>query len=334
VKTSVRVGLIGSKFVSSIHAVSVGASSRDLRDRVQSQRSLLHRILLVAWVAAAPVVASSQPTSTDCTPEDPKLEAERDKLTWMPFPQEQRVLAPPEVLERGKGIFSVNCAACHGADLRGGARGGPNLLRSAVAMSDQHGEAILPIVRGARQDRGMPAFTLPDTDVVAVAEYIHSVLAQSVGAQGAPSSSEVPLRVIVGNPRAGRSDFAAKCAGCHSVTQDLKGIGAKYPEPRTLQNSWVAGSDASSRSRPGCHSAQPTVVVTLANGDKLNGTLLQDNDFIVTLVKEDGTRRSITRNADVVSVEIHDPNEAHRKLALSLDDRIMHDITAYLVTLK
>jgi len=312
-------------------AMTIGASHGR-----KSQRSLLQRTLLVAWVAAAPVVGmASQLASADCTPEDPKLEAERAKLTWMPFPQAQRVLAPPEVLERGKGIFSVNCAACHGADLRGGARGGPNLLRSAVAMSDQHGEAILPIVRGARQDRGMPAFNLPDTDVAAVAEYIHGVLAQSVGAQGAPSSSEVPeLRVIVGNPHAGRNDFAAKCAGCHSITKDLKGIGAKYPEPRTLQNSWVAGSDASSRSRSGCESAQPTVVVTLANGDKLSGLLLQDNDFIVTLVKEDGTRRSITRNAEVVSVEIHDPNEAHRKLALSLDDRTMHDITAYLATLK
>jgi cytochrome c oxidase cbb3-type subunit III len=301
----------------------------------ESQRSLLARLLLVAWVAAAPVVASSQPTSTDCTPEDPKLEAQRAKLTWMPFPQELRVLAPPEVLERGKGIFSVNCAGCHGPDLRGGERGGPNLLRSAVAMSDQHGETILPIVRGARQERGMPAFSLPDTDVVAVAEYIHSVLAQSVvGALGAPRSSEAPLRVIVGNPRAGRSDFAQKCAGCHSITQDLKGIGAKYPEPRTLQNSWVSGSDASSRSRPGCQSAKPTVVVTLANGNKVNGVLLQDNDFIVTLVEENGTRRSITRNADVVSVEIHDPNEAHRQLALSLDDRTMHDVTAYLATIK
>src|SRR5579871_2377558 len=194
----------------------------------RSRCSRLQRAALVAWVAAAPVVglASGQPGSTDCAQEDPALEAQQAKQTWMPFPQELRVLAPPEVLARGKGIFGVNCAGCHGADLRGGERGGPNLLRSAVAMSDQHGEVILPIVRGARQDRGMPAFSLPDADVVAVAEYIHSVLAQSVGSQGAPSSSEAPLRVIVGNPHAGRSDFAQKCTGCHSIAKDLKGIGA------------------------------------------------------------------------------------------------------------
>jgi hypothetical protein len=80
------------------------------------------------------------------------------------------------------------------------------------------------------------------------------------------------------------------------------------------------------------------VVVTLANGEKLQGTLVQKNDFVVTLVGQDGVRRSITRDADVISVEIHDPNEPHRKLAFSLarspDDKAMHDVTAYLATLK
>ena len=76
------------------------------------------------------------------------------------FPQQTRPLASPEVIARGKAVYGVNCAACHGADLRGGDQGGPSLLRSLVALSDQHGEVIAPIVRGARQDKGMPAFNL------------------------------------------------------------------------------------------------------------------------------------------------------------------------------
>src|SRR5437879_1044171 len=86
------------------------------------------------------------------------------------FPQQTRQLASPEVIARGKAVFGVNCAACHGADLRGGDQGGPSLLRSLAALSDQHGETIAPIVRGSRQDAGMPAFNLNDSDVTAVAE--------------------------------------------------------------------------------------------------------------------------------------------------------------------
>src|SRR5271165_7133416 len=45
------------------------------------------------------------------------------------FPQQTRPLASPEVIARGKAVYGVNCAACHGADLRGGDQGGPSLLR-------------------------------------------------------------------------------------------------------------------------------------------------------------------------------------------------------------
>jgi hypothetical protein len=54
----------------------------------------------------------------------------------------------------------------------------------------------------------------------------------------------------------------------------------------------------------------------------------------VTLVLADGTRRSIERNGDVPKVEVHDPNEAHKKLLPTLDDKDMHDVTAYLATVK
>jgi cytochrome c oxidase cbb3-type subunit III len=317
-------------------------------------RKPIGRILIFALVAAAPVAAApgDPQTLSECAQlnEQHAKALEEDQSNWMPFPEQKRVLAPPEVLERGKGMYTVNCAVCHAADLRGGgARGGPNLLRSAAALNDQHGELILPIVRGARQEQGMPAFSLPDADVIAVAEYIHSVQAQ-LGMQGRPPGSDkVPeLRVIVGNPRAGSRYFKANCTGCHSITGDLKRIGAKYTEPRTLQNIWVSGNNASrtsladllppSESLRGCQAPKPTVVVTLANGEKLRGMLVEENDFVVTLVGHDGARRTITRNADVAGVEIHDPNEAHRKLALSLalspDDKAMHDVTAYLATLK
>ena len=76
------------------------------------------------------------------------------------------------------------------------------------------------------------------------------------------------------------------------------------------------------------------VTVTLANGQKLEGTLIRKDDFIVTLTLADGTRKSIARNGDVPKVDVRDPDEAHKKLAPTLDDKDMHDVTAYLATVK
>src|SRR5688572_13766142 len=89
------------------------------------------------------------------------------------FPAQQRPPGDPAVIARGKGLYEVTCALCHGIDLRGGQLGGVNLLRSQVVLTDKAGEQILPIVRGARADKGMPPIPMEDADVKAVAEYIH-----------------------------------------------------------------------------------------------------------------------------------------------------------------
>jgi cytochrome c oxidase cbb3-type subunit 3 len=254
------------------------------------------------------------------------------------FPQQTRQLASPEVVARGRAVFGVNCAACHGADLRGGDQGGPSLLRSLTALSDQHGEEIGPVVHGSRQDKGMPGFNLNDADTTAVAEYIHSVLAK-VGTQARPPGAIDPssLNVLVGNAPAGETYFQSKCASCHSVTGDLKGVASKYSDPRMLQNMWVSGGGGGGRGGRGGggeNQKPTTVIVTMANGQKLEGTLVRKDDFIVTLILADGTRKSIARDGDVPKIELHEPNEAHKKLIPTLTDKDMHDVTAYLATIQ
>lgn len=257
------------------------------------------------------------------------------------FPQQTRQLAPPDVIARGKAVYGVNCAACHGSDLRGGDQGGPSLLRSLVALSDQHGELVSPVIHGSRQDKGMPAFNLSDADSVAVAEYIHSVLAQ-VGRQARPPGTPDPSAInpLVGSAPAGAVYFKTACASCHSVSGDLKGIAAKIDDPRELQNTWVSGGGGGGRGggggggRQGGGGGGMKATVTLASGQSLEGTLIHEDDFIVTLTLSDGTRRSFTRDGGVPGVVVHDPAEAHKKLAMTLADKDMHDVTAYLATLK
>jgi cytochrome c oxidase cbb3-type subunit 3 len=66
----------------------------------------------------------------------------------------------------------------------------------------------------------------------------------------------------------------------------------------------------------------------------VEGVLVRKDDFDVTLTLADGTRRTIARDGDTPAVVVHDPYEAHKKLLPTLTDKDMHDVTAYLATIK
>ena len=251
------------------------------------------------------------------------------------FPAQQRPPADPAVIDRGKTIYGINCTPCHGADARGGQLGGPNLLRSQLVLSDQGGELILPIVRGSRAVKGMPPLNLSDDDVKAVAEFIHSLTAAG-RTQGAPPPSDAPEPdILVGDATAGQAYFAAKCGACHSAAGDLQGIATKAGSPKALQNLWVSGGGGRGRGFGAPNEAAvATVSVIQPSGEKVEGRLLRIDDFVVTLLQADGTVRSFRRDGDVPAVDVHDPLDAHRTLLTVLTDKDMHDVTAYLVTLK
>jgi cytochrome c oxidase cbb3-type subunit 3 len=251
------------------------------------------------------------------------------------FPQQQRTLADPAIIARGRGLFGVNCASCHGHDLRGGDQGGPNLLRSSVTLTDQHGELILPIVHGARAANGMPPVPLPDADVVAIAEYIHSVLAEA-GRQGRPPERDAPdPDILVGDAAAGHAYFDAHCTSCHSATGDLKGMAARMTDARALQNLWVSGGGGGRGRGRGASAGPPVrVTVTPASGTAVSGRLVRIDDFIVTLIDANGARRTFTRRGSEPRVAIDDPLAEHRQMVARYTDTDMHDVTAYLATLE
>jgi cytochrome c oxidase cbb3-type subunit 3 len=258
------------------------------------------------------------------------------------FPQQQRPPGDPAVIARGKALYGVHCTACHGGDLRGGNQGGPNLLRSEAILNDQKGENILPIVRDGRRGAvgTMPAFPLPENDVLAIAEFLHSILGQA-GRQGRPPERDtpVPLNVLVGDASAGQVYFARACSRCHSST-DMRAIVSRIADPRDLQNLWVSGGASArgggrgGRGGEGGEESRVRVTVTAPGGAPVSGRLVRIDDFIVTLVQDDGARRTFRREGAVPRIEIADPLEPHRRLVLELTDRDMHNVTAYLATLK
>lgn len=256
------------------------------------------------------------------------------------FPQQQRPLADSAVLARGKGLYDSTCSACHGIDLRGGQQGGPNLLRSQTLLSDKAGELVLPIVRGGRPTPPagmppMPAFPLPDADIKAIAEYLHSVLKQA-GNQGRPPGGEVipPEKILVGDPVAGQTYFSARCSSCHAVSGDLQHVASRVADPRELQNLWISGGGGGGRGGRGAQARPVIVTVTPASSRAVQGRLARIDEFTVSLIEDDGTRRTFARNGGEPKVELRDPAAAHRALVPTVADKDMHDVTAYLWTIK
>jgi mono/diheme cytochrome c family protein len=240
--------------------------------------------------------------------------------------------ADPAAVDRGKALFGVHCSFCHGSDARGG-EGGPNLIRSQLVLNDQKGELLTPVVQNGRPDAGMPKLPLTADQVADIAAFVHSF---RVG--GYDASRERPPSILVGDAKAGEQAFASKCASCHSVTGDLKAFGAKFQDPKQLQQTWLmpgGGGRGFGMAGPSPVSVPPTTVtVTPASGRKVEGRLVRIDDFIVTLVQPDGIQRTFRRDGETPKVEIHDPLEPHRRLLPTYTDKQIHDLTAYLVTVK
>jgi cytochrome c oxidase cbb3-type subunit III len=226
---------------------------------------------------------------------------------------------------RGKAVYDVNCAFCHGDDARGGDNG-PNLIRGEVVMNDQSGETIGKVLATGRLAEGMPKFEFTAAQVADVSAFLHSF---RVG--GYDASRNRPPSILVGDAKAGEAYFKSKCSACHSATGDLKGIGARITDGRTLQQRWLMPTGGG---RGGGQGTPTTVTVTPASGQRVEGRLGRIDDFIVTLTEADGTPRTFKRGGDSPKVEVHDPAAPHKELLRVYSDKDIHDVTAYMVTLK
>jgi mono/diheme cytochrome c family protein len=238
----------------------------------------------------------------------------------------QRPPGDSAAIERGKALFGANCVFCHGADARGGDGGGPNLLRSTVVIEDQTGERIAPVIREGRG--AMPPFMLTDAQIADIAEFLHSF---PVSSRTGPST----INIVVGDPRKGEAYVAAKCASCHN-TAALKAFAAKLDDPKVLQQMWLMPGNPGGRGGgPAPIPAPPiTVTVTLPSGESVNGLLSRVDDFSVSLTLTDGTHRTFRTAGTAMKVEIHDPLKPHKDLLRVYTDDDIHNVTAYLVSLR
>jgi mono/diheme cytochrome c family protein len=236
----------------------------------------------------------------------------------------QRTPADAAVVAQGKQVYEVNCSFCHGSDARGG-DGGPNLIRSQLVLADDKGETIAPVIREGRAAQGMPKFEMSMEQIADIAAFLHSFRVA-----GYDRSRNRPQTIVVGDSAAGKIFFEAKCSSCHSATGDLAGIALRFEDPRTLQQRWLMSNGG----RSGTPIAPPSAVITMPSGEKIEGRLMRVDDFTVSIVDAQGSWRSFRRQGAVPKVEIRDPLQGHKDLLPVYTDKDIHNVTAYLVTLR
>ncbi|HVH71879.1 MAG TPA: cytochrome c [Candidatus Dormibacteraeota bacterium] len=235
----------------------------------------------------------------------------------------QDTAAQNAAIERGRKQFEQSCGFCHGPDATG-ARG-PDLIRSPLVAHDIKGDLIGDVIRRGRPDKGMPPLALADQQVADIAAFLHARVAEGVESAGIPRAYPVQ-KLLTGNPEAGKAFFNGPggCKNCHSPTGDLAAIATKY-SPIELEARMLYPG----RRKDGPHT---TAVVTLPSGEQIQGQLVHADDFVVGLLDGSGWYRSFSRNR--VKVELQDRLAAHSELLRKLTQADVHNLFAYLESLK
>ncbi len=225
---------------------------------------------------------------------------------------------PPELVKNGQAVFGQNCGFCHGKDA-GGGESGPDLTRSQLVTEDVKGNKIGDVVRNGRPEKGMPRFNLPEMDLAGIVAFIHDQKTKAESQKGGRRGVDV-ADLQTGNLEAGQKYFAANCASCHSPTGDLKGIATRFVGLR-LEQRFLYPRDAAGK-----------VTVTLPSGKQVTGKLAYQDEFVIGLKDSYGWYQSWPISS--VKFTVDNPAEAHHTLLTKYSDDDIHNLMAYLQTLK
>jgi len=232
--------------------------------------------------------------------------------------------------ERGKTVWLAECVTCHGPLARG-TDTGPNLLRSLVFLRDRYGSELGPYVKkGHPLQSGRPSSSLTDAQITDISHFLRKQLNDTL--RGSPAFTVQKFKS--GDPKAGEEFFngAGKCSGCHSPDKDLAGIAARY-ETVDLQQRMLFPGGGRGRRGGGPPPSAVRVTVTPPGGVPVSGVVVYMDDFVVSLHDASGTYRSF-RRTPALKIDKTDPLEAHRALLDTITDKQIHDVVAYLETLR
>jgi cytochrome c oxidase cbb3-type subunit 3 len=232
----------------------------------------------------------------------------------------QNKIASKELVESGKTLFQQQCGFCHGRDA-GGGETGPSLVDSELVKNDKTGTGIASVVHNGRPEKGMPKFDLSDTAMAGVVAFIYSQ--QAASATNGKRRGVLPADLQTGNAALGKQYFEGpgRCSTCHSPTNDLAHVGTRLVGLKLEQRMLY----------PERIKAKATV--TLPGGKSFSGEVAYNDEFTIALRDGDGRYRSWPKTKSL-KVQIDAPAEAHAELLSKYTDGDIHNLMAYLQTLK
>lgn len=256
----------------------------------------------------------------------------------------------PAAVKRGAEAFAANCASCHGATAKG-TDAAPDLIRSTLVEDDVKANLIGPVLR-APHPKQASQIQLTDQQISDLASWLR------VQVYGAAFRQTYAYQdIVVGDAKRGEQLFGQKCSSCHSAAGDLAGIATKF-NPPALQAQWITGggplrnggggrggraggaiytdngSMIADTAPPEINKGTLTITVTLPSGESFTGVPISITDFNIAFKDVNGVYHSYDRKDGFPKIVVHNPLEAHADFLKTLNDTDMHDITAYLVTLK
>ncbi len=234
----------------------------------------------------------------------------------------------PELVQRGQPLFASTCGFCHGRDAMGGETG-PDLTRSTLVAEDVRGDKIIPVVRNGRVDKGMPPQNLPDADLEAIVAFIHDAKNKADANEGNRRSVDV-ADLQTGNAQLGQQYFNGPggCSKCHSPTGDLAGLASRLQGLQLFQRMLYPGG----RGRGGAAPVTPTATVRLPSGETVTGKVAYRDEFNIAITDASGSYRSWPTAK--VKVTIDNPLDAHIAQLPKYTNDDLHNVLAYLQTLK
>jgi cytochrome c oxidase cbb3-type subunit 3 len=282
----------------------------------------IHVACVLALVTFATSVNAQRGRGAGAAPAAPQGRGQSSPASQRPPQTATPQQYPAEQVEAGRTRFAAQCGFCHGRDA-GGGEGGPDLTRSELVAADVRGDRIAPVVRNGRQS--MPPFALSDSDMTAIVAFIHDQKTQADSAVGGRRSVDL-ADLQTGNAAAGKKYFDTSCVRCHSATGDLAGIATRLQGLPLLQRMLYPGGQV----RDPKQAARATV--TLSSGQTVTGRLTYRDEFTIALTDDAGWYRSFA--ASQVKFTVTDPRQAHVEQLGKYTDGDMHDVLAYLQTLR
>jgi mono/diheme cytochrome c family protein len=257
----------------------------------------------------------------------------------------------PALSEAGKALWTTHCITCHGTNARG-TETGPNLVRSETVNYDRAtpndpgtGQVLGPFLKKGHQTQsGKPSASFTDLEIRQLAQFLSERVNETM--RGSPTYIVLNENVLTGDPKAGEAFFkgAGGCTTCHNDKErSLAGIGSRITSAQQLQARVLypgpAGGRGGRRGAPPPppdakpNPLAPVTTITVAGGKPMTVQVIEEDSFLITFRDPSGAMQTI-RKSPAVKITITNPMQWHIDFADRLEDKPMHDLTAYLWSLK